>query len=178
MKNIRIRALVGGLLVFAGMFVVWQSIQTKRAAVPFLESAISRSMDASGASATKQLPTLSRLSASRSNTPENMRLINEVELAPIWAVKFGEEFWRRQTLEEVREAPRAVGATVVNPPFSLGVVIGRVGHALVRNDSSGLPEVAAGNYLARFDGQGLWFSPFRPAEDQKATVAATEGRWN
>jgi hypothetical protein len=50
-------------------------------------------------------------------------------------------------------------------------VIDRVDHALVANKDSGLPEVAAANYHASFDGQGLRFSPSQPASTPGANPA-------
>lgn len=76
------------------------------------------------------------------------------------------------------EANAVKSSTLVNPPFSLGDVIERVSHALDTDPATGQPQISADNYVARFDEQGLEFSPAKPGGVQPAgtTVAADSGR--
>ncbi len=104
-------------------------------------------------------------------TPESIQVFNNPGLAPLWAIRFGGEFWRHEASSPTGANPDGAAAAV-QPPFSLGEVIERVEHALAVDPATGLPGVDAGNYRARFDGQGLRFSPCR-AELQTEEVAGS-----
>ena len=94
---------------------------------------------------------------------KGISVLEDSAQAPAWTVKYGGEFWQHSLI-----APGHTGRpndvhSAVSPSFSLGEVMERVNHALVQGKTSTGPELAAGNYLARFDGQGLTFSPYLPA---------------
>jgi Calx-beta domain len=87
-----------------------------------------------------------------------IQFFNDPELAPSWAIKSGQEFWR---------SPVPVEPEVVE----------RVNHALVENPVTGVAEIDAGNYYARADRDGLKFSPSRVAtmkEDDQIEVTGNK----
>lgn len=87
-------------------------------------------------------------------TPASARVgqLGSRDDVPAWAVRYGEEFWRRAPPD-----PTAVARTSNVP---IGDVIDRVSHAVEWRDS--LPTVRARTYSATFDGSELRFAP-RPA---------------
>jgi hypothetical protein len=139
--------------------------------------------------------------------PARMQVYSHPDEAPEWTVTYGQEFWRqpvditgqsapKDPLDPVSPGqPRAIPHSIVPPvgalstlppPIQLPDVIERVSHALHQDAASGLPQVKARTYTARFDGRGLGFSPHRPQsrtgvppvprEDTSSHSAEEDGR--
>lgn len=120
------------------------------------------------------LPAAARTLAAQKSS--KFQILTDPDAAPVWAVKFGGEFWRHH-LPSATDDDTAAGnpSTLVNPPFSLGDVIERVSHAADTDPLTGLPQITAPNYTARFDEQGLEFSPSKPGVAQPASVSPDAG---
>ncbi len=158
MNNQNIRRLTG-LLICAGAVVYWQANQDKNASAPLPEIP---------AKPTAVAPLVKPSQTSPLTKPQNFRatskfqVFNDSDATPVWMVKYGGEFWRHRNSGAVEEASSAKASTLINPPFSLGDVIERVNHAFDTDSADGFPQISAGNYSARFDAQGLEFSPSKP----------------
>ena len=113
-------------------------------------------------------------SGPRPNSLGNLEIHEHSDTAPAWAVGYGQEFWRlagASSLSKVKAAP----VTQVPPSVDLGEVMERVSHALETNSTDPFPHVRAKGYVARFDGQGLRFSPNAP-DGGARQVSAGGGR--
>lgn len=121
----------------------------------------------------KQAPALRQhLSLAAAGT---FRVLDNPDLAPVWAVKFGGEFWRRHTPGVPGEANALNASTPANPAISLADPE-RVTHTLDTDPATGLPQISAENYVARLDEQGVQFWPAKPGSMQAAgAIVAAEG---
>src|SRR5579864_4157411 len=130
MKNQSIRRLTVGLLVCAGAFLacfIWRNNGAQRSPAPLAASHANRN---GNLRIVKHAPAWPQHPALSSTTAGNFQVLDDPDRAPVWAVKFGGEFWRHHTPSFPGEANALKASTLVNPPFSLGDVIERVSHAL------------------------------------------------
>jgi len=167
MKNTKKYDLMAGLIICAMGIMIWKNAHNRY------------STAASGVAPepiknTKPVPAAPRPQPAAPASGV-VQMVAQAELAPAWTVKFGEEFWQRSTPDASNPARADNIHSAATPPFSLIDVIERVDHALVVGNSSQSPEVAAANYDAQFDGQGLRFSPSQPATTQGASPASDPG---
>ncbi|HXI51144.1 MAG TPA: Calx-beta domain-containing protein [Candidatus Saccharimonadales bacterium] len=97
-------------------------------------------------------------------------LLTQPDQAPAWAVRYGAEFWRREPADASATAPPPANGAVQHVPFSIADVMDRVHHALEADpqQGDGLPSVIGASYAAKFDGEGLRFSPHRPISSEPA----------
>jgi hypothetical protein len=97
-------------------------------------------------------------------------LLTQPDQAPAWAVRYGAEFWRREPADAAVTAPPPANGAVQHVPFSIADVMDRVHHALEADPQrgDGLPSVLGASYAAKFDGEGLRFSPHRPISAEPA----------
>ena len=102
------------------------------------------------------------------------QILNDPDASPVWAVKYGGEFWRHHLPAAGEDAAAGKASTLINPPFSLGDVIERVSHAVDVDPATGDPQIAARNYTARFDGQGMEFSPSKPGVAQATSLPTAD----
>ena len=80
-------------------------------------------------------------------------MYDRIEDAPAWTIRYGKEFWKRPQTEASASGP----GTQAN--FDIGDVIGRVSHAVRRDDASGLPTLNANTYTAVFTERGFTITP-------------------
>ena len=166
MNNESIRRLTVGLLICAGAFfacVFWRNNRTQPSPAPFPATQTNQN---GNVPVVKQAPALPPHQALSSGMAANFQVLENPDLAPVWAVKFGGEFWRWHTPVVPGEANAVKSSNPNNPPFSLGDVIERVSHALNTDPATGQPQISCDNYVARFDDQGLEFSPAKPGNVQ------------
>jgi hypothetical protein len=167
-----IRRLSLGLLVCVGAVAIWQ-----RNSVTHLANPQTRNSGQSAAAtplakqAQLNLPAATHTLAAQKSG--RFQVIKDPDAAPVWAVKFGDEFWRHRLPGTGEEAAAGKASTLINPPFSLGDVIERVSHAVNADPATGDPQIAARNYVARFDGQGMEFSPSKPGIAQPNSIASS-----
>lgn len=167
------RRLVMGLLVCAGAVILWQrnsathsgNLQTHNSGQPIVATAPSPKPAQRNLAMTPQAPA--------AQTSAKFQILNDPDAAPVWAVKFGGEFWRHHLPVTGEDAAAGKASTLINPPFSLGDVIERVSHAVDTDPVTGNPQIAARNYVAQFDGQGMEFSPSKPGVGQPIATSGS-----
>src|SRR5687767_5545464 len=72
-------------------------------------------------------------------------LVRAIDEAPVWSVRYGHEFWRRE-----------IGR---RGEIDVGDAIERVTHAIDRPRLDALPQARTHTFTATFDGRGLRFAP-------------------
>ena len=161
MKTAKKCDLALGLVLCIATIFIWRIIQSKPAS---LSVADATEVAMSHKLIIEHTPT-SLQSQAQSSSPAGIMILNQANLTPAWAVKYGEEFWHRSTAEIAKaDRPNDVHSAA-SPPFSIGEVMERVDHALAASKNSSEVEVTAVNYRAQFDGQGIRFAPYLPASE-------------
>jgi cysteine-rich repeat protein len=105
------------------------------------------------------LPTSSPEPVSRAGT---MTMADRL-LAPVWAVGYGNEFWRAQ--QGISGGARG----------AIGEAVERVTHAIVREHADEVPVANTRTYRAAFDGVGVRFSPATADEVRLRTARVAIG---
>lgn len=165
MNSKNIRRLTIGLLVCACAFIAGLIRQNKHAQRSPESTAPNLANRGASVPVVKlNQPSMQSPAATLSpSTVRNFQVISDPESAPFWAVKYGQEFWRGRTQTAPDDDIANSRPSLLKPPFSVGDVVERVSHALNTDPATGVPQIATATYNARFDEQGLEFSPSRPA---------------
>lgn len=169
-----------GLLICAGAITFRETEHAKPSAARLSQSSAKPTVGTAVAKRTRNSP-MNAAHAAPSRRDKYL-MVDNPEAQPIWAVRFGGEFWRHRVPGTGEETVAGKASTLLNPPFSLGDVIERVTHAASTDPTTGQPQVSARNYVATFDGQGVELSPSKPgivqtaAADSANTEDTTAGR--
>src|SRR5215469_14516922 len=122
------RRLVLGLLVCAGAVIVWQRNSANHTGNPQHQNSAPSTAVASLATRAHNNSSVTAHEVG-AQTSGKFQILNDPAAVPVWAVKFGGEFWRHHLPGTGEEAAAGKASTLINPPFSLGDVIDRVSHA-------------------------------------------------
>lgn len=176
MKNGKLPRLMFSLALLAATALLWSTNRSQRPDAPVADAPIVAPASADDSDPARPVARRASAAAAAMEPAAKLTAYADPDLAPAWTVPFGAEFWRRETPEESGTAKAHDAASLLRPSFNLGDVMERVRHAATMDSATGQAEVRAESYAAKFDGEGLRFSPHSPAESTAEASAAREAR--
>lgn len=156
MKKIHLITALGIISLTTSLIVLREQTRSRR--VPTSPS--SERLSHSSGRNLSQTPPASAAPTVPLQTDAGHRLLihNAMEQAPAWGVRYGQEFWRK---DSDRTGPKVNGGGVVPASIDLGNVIERVSSAIRLANGADLPQAHTRSYAATFDGEGFRLSPHR-----------------